>query len=194
MPRKLCLLFSLFLLATCFYHLANWPIAGTDTDLWYHLNGGRYFYETGSVARTSFFSFIEPQRLWVNYYWLFQVVVYQVFSWSLNNNYPVTFKAGAWHLPCIMILDNITIYMCKQLAMFLNKAGKVLGGGIEVNKRNSIQVVDAFLQESVKETGSLLYIPPAGGVLRGLLGSPFSSLSFSTGCNSPVVLSQSLET
>ncbi len=49
--------------------------------MWYHLNGGRYFFETGSVARTSFFSFIAPQRLWVNYYWLFQVLVYQLFSW-----------------------------------------------------------------------------------------------------------------
>ncbi|HME45390.1 MAG TPA: hypothetical protein VKF36_20020 [Syntrophorhabdales bacterium] len=82
MPKKLCLLFGLFLVATAFYHLANWPITASDTDLWYHLNGGRYFYETGSVARTSFFSFIEPQRVWVNYYWLFQALVYPLFSWS----------------------------------------------------------------------------------------------------------------
>jgi hypothetical protein len=81
MPKKLYLLFSLVLLATCFYHLASWPIVGTDTDLWYHLSGGRYFYETGSVAKTSFFSFIEPPRVWVNYYWLFQVLIYQMFSW-----------------------------------------------------------------------------------------------------------------
>jgi hypothetical protein len=82
MPRKLYLLFSLFLLAAGFYYLANWPITATDTDLWYHLNGGRYFCETGSVARTSFFSFIEPQRAWVDYYWLFQVLAYQIFSLS----------------------------------------------------------------------------------------------------------------
>ncbi len=82
MPRKLYLLFSLFLLAAGFYYLANWPITATDTDLWYHLNGGRYFCEMGSVARTSFFSFIEPQRAWVDYYWLFQVLAYQIFSWS----------------------------------------------------------------------------------------------------------------
>jgi hypothetical protein len=81
MPRKLYLLFSLLLVATGFYHLANWPITAADTDLWYHLNGGRYFFETGSVAKTSFFSFIEPQRVWVNYYWFFQVLIYQMFSW-----------------------------------------------------------------------------------------------------------------
>ena len=81
MPRKLYLLFSFFLVATGFYYLANWPITATDTDLWYHLNGGRYFFENGSVAKTSFFSFIEPQRPWVNYYWLFQALIYQMFSW-----------------------------------------------------------------------------------------------------------------
>ncbi len=82
MPRKVYLFFSLLLIAVGFCYLVTWPIAGTDTDMWYHLNGGRYFYETGCVARTSFFSFIEPQRVWVNYYWLFQALVYQVFSWS----------------------------------------------------------------------------------------------------------------
>ncbi len=81
MPRKLYLLFSLFLLATASSYLANWPISATDTDLWYHLTGGRYFWETGSIARTSFFSFIEPQRIWVDYYWFFQALVYRIFVW-----------------------------------------------------------------------------------------------------------------
>ena len=79
---RLCFAFCLVLLAVGAYHLAAWPIAATDTDLWYHLTGGRYFVETGSVAGTSFFSFITPERVWVNYYWAFQVFVYRVFSWS----------------------------------------------------------------------------------------------------------------
>ncbi|HVN23247.1 MAG TPA: hypothetical protein VMT71_04710 [Syntrophorhabdales bacterium] len=82
MPKKACLLFSLVLIAACFYYLARWPISATDTDLWYHLNGGRYIFETGTIAKTSFFSFIEPQRVWVDYYWLFQLLVYRLFSWS----------------------------------------------------------------------------------------------------------------
>ncbi len=81
MPKKACLIFSLLLVGAVVYYLATWPIAATDTDLWYHLNGGRYFFQTGSIASSSFFSFIEPQRVWVNYYWFFQVVVYQIFSW-----------------------------------------------------------------------------------------------------------------
>ena len=79
---RLYLCFCLCLLATGFYYLAAWPIAATDTDLWYHLNGGRYFSETGSIASTSFFSFIVPERVWVNYYWFFQVFLHHVFSWS----------------------------------------------------------------------------------------------------------------
>jgi hypothetical protein len=79
---RLYLCFCLSLLAAGFYYLATWPIAATDTDLWYHLNGGRYFFETGSIPGTSFFSFIVPERVWVNYYWVFQVLLHQVFSWS----------------------------------------------------------------------------------------------------------------
>ena len=81
MPKKVCVIFSSLLVAAVLYYCATWPIAATDTDLWYHLNGGRYFFQTGSIASSSFFSFIEPQRVWVNYYWFFQVVVYQIFSW-----------------------------------------------------------------------------------------------------------------
>ncbi len=81
MPKNVCLPFSVLLIAVCFYHLATWPISASDTDLWYHLNGGRYLFENGHVPTTSFFSFLEPQRAWVDYYWLFQALVYKVFSW-----------------------------------------------------------------------------------------------------------------
>lgn len=71
----LILLFSL-----SFYYLINWPIVALDTDLWYHLNGGRYILENKSLPTTSFFSFIFPPREWVDYYWLFQVVVYKIYT------------------------------------------------------------------------------------------------------------------
>lgn len=80
MTKRFCVIFSLTILATAVYHLATWPIGASDTDLWYHLNGGRYFYQTGSVARISFFSFIQPVKEWIDYYWLFQVIVYRVFQ------------------------------------------------------------------------------------------------------------------
>ncbi len=54
------------------------PIYAGDTDLWYHLNSGRYLVEHGSVPDHSFFSFVEPPRPWVDYFWLFQAVVYGI--------------------------------------------------------------------------------------------------------------------
>lgn len=51
----------------------------TDTDLWYHLSGGRYFFSEHSIPDSSFFSFIRPEKQWDNYYWLFQVIAYAVF-------------------------------------------------------------------------------------------------------------------
>jgi len=69
-------LFFLFIL----YHLLQWPITGADTDLWYHLNSGRYIFENGSIPRDSYFSFIQPPREWVDYFWLFQAVVYKTYQ------------------------------------------------------------------------------------------------------------------
>lgn len=60
------------------YFLLRCPIFVMDTDMWYHLNGGRYFFENFRIPESSFFSFIEPEREWNNYYWLFQVFVYSI--------------------------------------------------------------------------------------------------------------------
>jgi len=56
------------------------PIHAGDTDLWYHLNSGRYFVENGALPDHSFFSFVSPPRPWVDYFWFFQLVVYGVYS------------------------------------------------------------------------------------------------------------------
>ncbi len=50
-----------------------------DSDLWFHLNQGRELFATGTIPSTSFFSYIEPVRHWINYSWLFQAIVYQIF-------------------------------------------------------------------------------------------------------------------
>ncbi|PKN65414.1 MAG: hypothetical protein CVU54_18825 [Deltaproteobacteria bacterium HGW-Deltaproteobacteria-12] len=69
-----------FFIATGFF--IAWPIMMTDTDLWYHLSGGRYFWQNGTILRDAFFSYIQPQKEWYNYYWLFQVIIYKIFQWS----------------------------------------------------------------------------------------------------------------
>lgn len=63
-------------------YLMLWPIVMTDTDLWYHLAGGRYFWQNWKIVHDAFFSYIQPDKEWYNYYWLFQVLIYKIFQWS----------------------------------------------------------------------------------------------------------------
>ncbi len=72
---------ALFFLLLIGYFIA-WPIVMTDTDLWYHLSGGRYFWQNGTIAHDAFFSYISPPKSWYNYYWLFQATVYKIFQWT----------------------------------------------------------------------------------------------------------------
>jgi len=76
--RSLDLCFIGLILLALFY-LLQWPIAAFDTDLWTHLNGGRYLVEHGKIPRTSFYSFVSPQREIISYSWLFKAFVYELF-------------------------------------------------------------------------------------------------------------------
>jgi len=69
-------------LSVLIYYFMTWPIMAYDTDSWYHLSGGRYFWQNGTIPGDAFFSFITPPRSWYNYYWLFQVIVYKIFEWT----------------------------------------------------------------------------------------------------------------
>jgi hypothetical protein len=61
------------------YFFLRLPILSTgDTDLWYHLSGGRYFFKHFKIPESGFFSFIAESRQWSNYYWLFGVIVYYI--------------------------------------------------------------------------------------------------------------------
>jgi hypothetical protein len=71
------LVFSVLIFITYFF--LRLPILSTgDTDLWYHLSGGRYFFKHFKIPESGFFSFIAESRKWSNYYWLFQVIVYYI--------------------------------------------------------------------------------------------------------------------
>jgi len=73
-------LFFSFFLFLFFY----WPPISdySDSDLFYHLSGGKFLFENHKIPCTSFFSFIEPMKSWNNYYWLFQAIVYSVYTFS----------------------------------------------------------------------------------------------------------------
>jgi hypothetical protein len=78
-----------------FFYLIRWPIMAGDTDLWYHLAGGRYLVATHTIPHDSFFSFVSPPRAWLDYSWLFQAVVYLVHSW-LGYHGLVIFRTGLY--------------------------------------------------------------------------------------------------
>ena len=80
-PRALPLLAGLYLLiltAMLVRFFLTEPIVALDTDLWYHLTGGSQILAHRVIPHDSFFSFLTPAREWVDYYWLFQVVVASV--------------------------------------------------------------------------------------------------------------------
>lgn len=81
-PSIITYLYSVTLLMLVFLGLMRWPIVAGDTDLWYHLNGGRYISENMTLPVNSYFSFITPAKDWVDYFWLFQWLVYKVYSFS----------------------------------------------------------------------------------------------------------------
>ena len=74
------LFFPLFLCGFGFVSMLFWPIFAGDTDIWYHLNGGRYLFQHGTIPHESFFSFITPPRPFVDYYWGFQALVYALYA------------------------------------------------------------------------------------------------------------------
>lgn len=73
-------IFALLALALLAWPMATSPIFVGDTDLWYHLNAGRYIRDTGALPDRSFFSFIEPARAFTDYYWLSQVCFHWVYD------------------------------------------------------------------------------------------------------------------
>lgn len=83
--------------------IAQTPVVVTDTDLWYHLDGGRYLFQHHRIPETSFFSFIDPPRPWVDYAWLFQAIVYAIFShWQYGGL--VALRAGLFCVTLLLII------------------------------------------------------------------------------------------
>ena len=110
--KNICYFTALSIIFFLAYFFLRLPILSTgDTDLWYHLSGGRYFLKNFKIPQRGFFSFIAEQREWSNYYWLFQVIVYQIYK-----------LAGYYGL----IVFKAFIYICTVsiIAFFLFKDEK----------------------------------------------------------------------
>ncbi|MCB1774735.1 MAG: hypothetical protein KDI88_14055 [Gammaproteobacteria bacterium] len=76
--RRASIAYLVLLFVALVVYLATMPVGSGDTDLWYHMNGGRFLAETGTLPDRAFFSYVDPERGWVNYFWGFQALTYQV--------------------------------------------------------------------------------------------------------------------
>ena len=83
--EKICWILT----AVVFVFLLSWPIVAYDSDVWMHLTAGREIWNNG-IPTTTFFSFLDPPRPWMDYHWLFQTLVYGAYD-----------AAG---YPCLVIL------------------------------------------------------------------------------------------
>ncbi|MFU2208826.1 pilus assembly protein TadD [Solidesulfovibrio sp. C21] len=58
----------------------RWPIVALDFDLWYHLTGGAWIVQHLRLPDAPFFSYAPTGKGWVDYYWLFQVLVHGLYQ------------------------------------------------------------------------------------------------------------------
>jgi len=108
------------------------PLRMGDTDMWYHLNGGRYFWEHGSIPATAFFSFIEPQPEWTNYFWGFQAIIYQVHNWT--DYYGLAFLRSVLGISTILLFflilkkelvrNNFTLFLILLISILIIYEGR----------------------------------------------------------------------
>lgn len=68
----------LFLVAGALW--LRWPVIALDFDLWYHLTGGAAILRHLALPDGPFFSYLPVPNGWVDYYWLFQVLVQALYQ------------------------------------------------------------------------------------------------------------------
>jgi len=76
--RRWAVAYAVLLAAAGVASMVATPLVAIDHDLWFHLSHGRHLFTEGEIPSGSYFSFLEPAKEGVNYYWLFQALVYAV--------------------------------------------------------------------------------------------------------------------
>lgn len=105
---KIFHLITVSVLLVAVYYFIKLPILSFgDTDLWYHLNGGRYFFQNKEIPQSGFFSFIAGSREWSNYYWLFQALVYQIYT--VSDYYGLIFFKAISYFITVLIISHMLL-------------------------------------------------------------------------------------
>ncbi|MEO5356369.1 MAG: hypothetical protein H7844_03605 [Nitrospirae bacterium YQR-1] len=102
--KALCIFYLVALVLYTMISTSTLPILKGDTDLFYHLSGGRYILSHKEIPTTSYFSFVTPQRRWIDYYWLFQLCVYKIYSWFGNSGLIFVRSLIFFITECIVLL------------------------------------------------------------------------------------------
>ncbi len=80
--RQYALWFLAALIGFLVWNVFQWPIVAVDTDLWYHLNAGRYIAAHAALPTEAFFSFVKPTPEWLDYYWLSQLLFFETHAFT----------------------------------------------------------------------------------------------------------------
>ncbi len=78
--ERISLGYLLLLFALFFAYLLSIPVQYHDTDMWYHMAGGRHLLETGELYNPYEASYLTPVQPFINYFWGFQVSAFSVWS------------------------------------------------------------------------------------------------------------------
>lgn len=89
------------------------PLVPGDTDLWYHLRHGEEIVQGDGIPESTYFSYLEPPRSLVDYYWLFQVI-----SWCAHA------VAGYWGLWLLRALFLALLFFAARRLLDPREAGR----------------------------------------------------------------------
>lgn len=88
-------------------YLLSLSIQYSDSDLWYHLAGGRYLLEENTLYNPYVNSYLTPAREFINYFWGFQLLSYG--TWSLAGETGlIIMKAALFSLSGYLIARIVT--------------------------------------------------------------------------------------
>jgi hypothetical protein len=80
-----------------------------DPDIWGHLAIGRLYHETGRIRQVDPFSYVTAGHEWLNFEWLYELVLYRIFA-ALGTSGLIVFKVAVG----LILLGVVYRVLCHQ--------------------------------------------------------------------------------